>query len=228
MVAVTGCENPQSSAGGLKGTPESPIAPISSPQPSISAPVPKVDAKRLWNHIQALNFERYETGDRARTRDYLSRTLTEYGWKPEVQAFEGGTNLVARQLGADTNAGTILVTAHYDTVRGSPGADDNASAIAAVLEIARLLGPRPTLRSLEVAFLDREEEGLQGSFAFTSNPVNLARLLGVINLEMLGYACYKSGCQKYPDGLPTVQVSDQGDFFGDRWRPGAHSIGPCI
>lgn len=197
-------------------------SPAASPSPSLSpAPVAQtsfppaqVDAERLFQHVQALNFERFTDPDRTRARQYLAQTLTTLGWQPQIQRFEGGVNLVAERAGTDASAGSILITAHYDTVPGSPGADDNASAVAAALEIARLLGSRPTFRTLKLAFFDQEEAGLQGSLAFTANSTNLTNLLGVVNLEMMGYACYTAGCQKYPDGLPISPPNDRGDFLG--------------
>ncbi|PSB28504.1 M28 family peptidase [Stenomitos frigidus] len=192
----------------------SPIQAIS-PQaiPSIQ-PLPPIGATRLFQHIEALNFERYQTVDRDRARRYLVKTLTEFGWKPQLQAFDGGVNVFAQRPGSNPNAGAILVSAHYDTVNGSPGADDNSSAIATTLEIARLLGARPTYRPLWLAFFDREEAGLVGSLTFTSHPENLAKLEGVVNLEMMGYACHTAGCQKYPEGLPVNPIGDRGDFLG--------------
>lgn len=204
-IAVTPVTSPASSP--------SPSLPAS-PAPQVSVPLAQIDAEQLFEHIQALNFERYTETDRARTRRYLAQTLTSFGWQPQIQTFAGGVNLVAERAGTDANAGSILVTAHYDTVSGSPGADDNASAVAATLEIARLLGSRPTLRTLRLAFFDQEEAGLLGSLAFTANPNNLTNLLGVVNLEMMGYACYTAGCQKYPDGLPITPPTDRGDFLG--------------
>jgi len=161
-----------------------------------------------------LNFERYQASDRDRARRYLVKTLTGFGWKPQLQAFEGGVNVFAQRPGTNAKAGAILVDAHYDTVKGSPGADDNGSAIATTLEIARLLGSRSTQRPLWIAFFDREEAGLIGSLNFTSRPENLANLAGVVNLEMMGYACHTSGCQKYPEGLAVKQLGDRGDFLG--------------
>jgi Zn-dependent M28 family amino/carboxypeptidase len=200
----------------------------SQPSPSIASPaldgspqailsrqaLPSIDSTRLFQHVEALNFERYGASDRERARRYLVKTLTAYGWKPQLQSFEGGVNVFAPRPGSNANAGAILVSAHYDTVNGSPGADDNGSAIAATLEIARLLGSRSTQRPLWLAFFDREEAGLVGSLAFTSRPENLANLEGVVNLEMMGYACYTAGCQKYPEGLPIKPISDRGDFLG--------------
>lgn len=192
-----------------------PVPPLT-PSPALRSvsPTPQVDARRLFQHIAALNFERYTDRDRARSRDYLTQVLREAGWEPQLQTFEnGGVNLVADRAGYDPQAGTILVSAHYDTVPGSPGADDNASAVASVLEVARLLGPRQTRRPLRLVFFDREEAGLKGSIAYVDQPENLRNLESVINLEMMGYACYTVGCQKYPDQLP-IQPTDRGNFLG--------------
>lgn len=190
-------------------------APYTSAQPSPSTqPLAQIDPDRLFQHIEALNFERYAMSDRDRARRYLVKTLTSFGWQPQLQTFEGGVNVVARRSGTNTKAGAILVGAHYDTVKGSPGADDNGSAIAATLEVARLLGSRSTQRPLWIAFFDREEAGLFGSLNFTARPENLVNLAGVVNLEMMGYACYTAGCQTYPAGLPVKPLGDRGDFLG--------------
>lgn len=175
-------------------------------------PAPRVDTKRLFSHLEALGFERYTESDRAYTRDYLAQELKKAGWSPQIQPFESGVNLWAERPGTDPTAGAILVGAHYDTVERSPGADDNASGVAAVLEVARLLGQRDTTRTLRVAFFDQEEQGLFGSLAFTAEPSHVEDLKGAIILEMIGYACHKSGCQHYPAGLPTGALSDRGDF----------------
>ncbi len=173
-----------------------------------------VDGERVFRQVQDLSFERVRSRDRARVRDYLDQKLRDYGLKPETQTFETGVNVVAERPGSDPGLGAILVVAHYDTVPGSPGADDNASSLAAALEIARLLGPRSTPRSLKFAFFDQEEVGLRGSLAYTAEATNVKNLGGVVNLEMLGYACTTPGCQQFPDGLPIKPPSDRGDFLG--------------
>lgn len=173
---------------------------------------PKVSNQRLLADIQALNFERYEDSSRSKTRDYIVQQLKESGWTPTLQTFEGGVNIVAERSGTNPQAGKILVAAHYDTVIGSPGADDNASGIATILEVARLLGNR-TRRTLQVAFFDLEERGLLGSLAFASKAENLKNLQGAIVLDMVGFACHTSGCQQYPQGLPITPPSDKGDFL---------------
>lgn len=210
-----------------QSTPSAAPPAISSPSPSTASPTPSplsdpsslppaptVNSDRLLQHLHALNFKRYTQNDRATAREYLAQTLASFGWQPEAQSFKAGVNLVARRMDGVPTKGTILVTAHYDTVNDSPGADDNASAIAAILELARLFRNQDgTARSLQLALFDQEETGLRGSLAFAADPANLTQLEGVINLDMLGYACYTPGCQQYPKGLPVTPPSLQGDFI---------------
>jgi hypothetical protein len=174
---------------------------------------PKVSSVKLLTHVRALNYRRYSENERDRTRTYLTKSLKQLGWKPELQPFEGGVNIFAQRQGTDPASGSILVAAHYDTVLTSPGADDNASGVAVVLEVARLLGSRSTPRTLQLAFFDREELGLLGSRAFVANEKHLENLQAVLVLDMVGFACHTAGCQKYPPSLPVVPPSDKGDFL---------------
>ncbi len=180
--------------------------------PPIDAP--QVEIEKVFEDIKALNFERYTEGDRLRTREYIWNVLTAAGFSPQLQEFETGINVWAKRDGTEPSEGAILVGAHYDTVPGSPGADDNATGVAGVLEVARLLGKRQTARSLWVAFFDEEELGLRGSLAFTAGEnLPLDELRGAIILDMIGYACRQPGCQQYPKGLPAKPPSDKGDFL---------------
>ncbi len=188
--------------------------PTVSLHPSVSISSPSVvSGQKLFTHIQNLNFKRYTNAERSRSRNYIISQLKKFGWKPQLQSFSEGINIFAQRQGTDKTAKAILIGAHYDTVAVSPGADDNASGVAVVLEIARLLGSRPTHRTLQLAFFDKEEAGLLGSQAFTAKPANLQNLDGVIILDMVGYACYSAGCQKYPPNLPITPPSDKGDFL---------------
>jgi Peptidase family M28 len=215
---LTACTPPSSPAPSSSTHPKTRSHQPSSPQPHPLSSPPILSPDRLFSHLTALSFVRYRLRDRQRARDYLTQQLSQFDWTVQPQTFPQGVNLIAERAGRDPAAGTILVVAHYDTVPDSPGADDNASAVATVLEIARLLRSRPTPRTLKLVFFDQEETGLLGSFAFAAQPDNLANLVGVINLEMVGYACTTPGCQKYPDGLPKELTQsglrDRGDFVG--------------
>jgi len=195
-------------------------------RPAIAAPT--VDSDRLWADLSALAFERHSEADRRLAREYIVRQLRDAGWSPELQPFSAGINVVAERLGTNPAAGKILIGAHYDTVEQSAGADDNATAVAAVLEIARLFGSVPTPRTLQLVLFDEEEVGLLGSIAFAEQLDRDSDLRGAVILEMLGYACYTSGCQQYPVGLPIDPPTDRGDFLaviGDRGHmPLIHSF----
>lgn len=178
-------------------------------QPQFISATPKqylIDRQQLWNHVEAIAGERYQEVDRQATRDYLIQQLESFGFSPSLQPFEQGVNIVAKRPGTDSGSGSILLGAHYDTVLNSPGADDNGSGIAVILEIARLLSKEPTTRSLEIAFFDQEELGLLGSFAFVQNEENINDLQAAIILDMVGYACRTPGCQQYPEGLTVTPV----------------------
>lgn len=191
--------------------------PLKTPEPQAELKkvhsAPQVSTDKLLNHIQKLNFQRYTTTERSLTRTYITTELRKLGWKPKLEKFSEGVNIFAERPGTNKAAKAILVAAHYDTVALSPGADDNASGIAVVLEVARLLGSHSTPRTLQLAFFDQEEAGLLGSQAFVSKTARLQNLGGAIVMDMVGYACYTVGCQKYPAGLPVTPPSNKGDFL---------------
>ncbi len=178
---------------------------------AVSFPLVQTDA--LLAHIEKLNFQRHTDAERASARSYITAELKKYGWKPKLQNFGQGVNVVAERAGTDKTAGNILVGAHYDTVYQSPGTDDNASGVAVVLEVARLLA-QPTPRGLQLVLFDKEETGLLGSQAYVKKAKNIQKnLRGAVVMDMVSYACYTPGCQKYPPTLPITPPSDKGDFL---------------
>ncbi len=187
---------------------------LTAPQQKLEAAVssPYIASENLLAHIQKLNFQRYTDLERRNARSYITTELKKYGWKPKLQSFPQGINIVAERAGTDKTAGNILVGAHYDTVYQSPGADDNASGVAVVLEIARLLA-QPTPRGLQLVLFDKEETGLLGSQAYAKKATNIKNLRGVVVMDMVSYACHTAGCQKYPATLPVTPPSDKGDFL---------------
>jgi Zn-dependent M28 family amino/carboxypeptidase len=109
----------------------------------------------------------------------------------------------------------IIVGAHYDSVPGCPGADDNGSAVAALLGCAAACGLwRPVLPVGFVAF-NCEEDGLRGSMDFVESYLPNApfRIHSAHILEMVGYASSAPGSQRVPAGLP-IKIDDKGDFLG--------------
>ncbi|MBD2385478.1 M28 family peptidase [Cylindrospermum sp. FACHB-282] len=187
--------------------------PVSSPQLQPVESKLSVSADKLLAHIQKLNFQRYTAKERSQSRTYITTQLRKLGWKPQLEKFTDGVNIFAERQGTDKASGAILVAAHYDTVAFSAGADDNASGVAVVLEVARLFASGSLPQTLQLAFFDKEEAGLLGSRAFVNKATHLQNLRGVIVMDMVGYACYTVGCQQYPAGLPVTPPSDKGDFL---------------
>jgi Peptidase family M28 len=116
--------------------------------------------------------DRATASRRAQSAAWLIARLGEHGVVAEAHDYGSGTNVVARIEATGTSLGTYVIGAHYDTVPGSPGADDNASGTAVVTALARWLVDVPC-RSHDVLIVafDEEEIGLVGSSAFAAKLV---------------------------------------------------------
>jgi hypothetical protein len=130
-------------------------------------------------------------------------------------------NIIVEIPGTSRPAEVIIIGAHFDAVAGSPGADDNASGTAALLEMARVLRGHPAERTIRLIFFNLEEIGLRGAQEYARSlmpAINDEReeLIGMISLEMLGYFSDEPGSQKSP--IPPIEgVFDPptvGDFIG--------------
>lgn len=109
-------------------------------------------------------------------------------WRKEAFERDGkrGNNLLA-DLGGPANAPLLLIGAHYDKVEVGHGATDNASGVAAVLELAAALKSRPlTAHRVQVAFWDLEEHGLLGSHAWVETP-DRERPALYVNFDVFGW-----------------------------------------
>jgi glutamate carboxypeptidase len=148
------------------------------------------------------------------------------------QEFPDATNLVGLLPGTDSSR-FLLVTAHYDhlgTRNGQiyPGADDNASGIAAMLETARVLSGRRLPSSVLFVAFDAEELGLRGSRYFVERPsIDLGRITAVVNLDMVGRGdgnvLFVAGTSHYPALKPAVEAAAKGRSIDVRFghdRPG--------
>ena len=130
-------------------------------------------------------------------RGRVVNELTTLAYSPEIQtafACDGygtcGTvhNIVARLPGA-TEAASVLLSAHYDSVTSGPGASDDGAGVAAVLEIARALKSMPASRnSILILIDDGEEAGLLGARAFVDSSPWARNVRAAINLDARGTA----------------------------------------
>ncbi|HZJ17531.1 MAG TPA: M28 family peptidase [Chthoniobacteraceae bacterium] len=152
----------------------------------------------------------FQPADNRRTAQWIESQFRNAGYHVERQGeFD---NLLA--LPTAKTKPSILVGAHYDSVAGTFGADDNASAVAAVLECARALTKAATQAPVGFVVFNREEDDLLGSRDFVENFAPLADwpLRAVHILEMVGYCDARPGSQSLPPGLP-IKIRDRGDFL---------------
>jgi hypothetical protein len=164
-----------------------------------------------------------------RAQEYAAAELTAAGWRVRRMPFEtrwrlgatdrpgsrsapfklrlhrrlAGANLLAEPMRPGRGP-TVLVAAHLDTVEGSPGADDNASGVAVVLEAARLLGALPEPPDVTFLLTDLEEAGLIGARIAARTLGRGRPIAAMICLESVGHYATEPGSQRLPRGAGTL------------------------
>lgn len=129
-------------------------------------------------------------------QDLCADRFAELGYEVTLDTFATGTNVLGRKVGGE---GTVVVGAHYDSVAGCDGADDNASGVAGVLELARMLQDAELDHDVLFACWDQEEAGLVGSTAWVRDHTEV--VLEAWSLEMIGYASSAPNTQTLPFGI---------------------------
>lgn len=136
--------------------------------------------------------------------------------KPRLHRRLSGANLIA-SLPDRGDGPVVVVGAHLDSVSGSPGADDNASGVAVVLETARLLAAAPTAPRVVLAVFDMEELGLIGARQAARELVRDGAVRGMICLESVGYFADEPGTQRLPVGFerlfPEASAATRADGY---------------
>ena len=178
-----------------------------------------VSRDTLLTHLRALEGERHALTNPQRLDDaqaYLIEQFTRFGLSVELDdcSLMGlrVVNVIAR-LQAPRDAPRLIVGAHVDTVPNSPGADDNASGVAAMLEVARVMMTCCPETPVEFVGFNLEEWGMVGSTHYaTQLKRNRVPLLGMLSLEMVGFTESK-GLQHYPPLLKRFYPA-VGNFIG--------------
>jgi hypothetical protein len=171
-------------------------APIAS---AVRAVVNEASVSRVFSYEKALfefDSKHISQPGNKRASSYLFDTYKSFGYEPEYQWFEvrsalGGqtANVVATLKGTVNPELVYVVSSHYDSVAGGPGADDNSSGTAALLEAARLLAKRPQPATIVFASFTGEESGLLGSREFVRRATaGNVRVVGALNNDMIGWA----------------------------------------
>jgi Zn-dependent M28 family amino/carboxypeptidase len=184
------------------------------------------------NLISTVKYLSQDIGERSyldiaklnKTAEYIEKKFLSYGCDVKRQPFtyQGNTyyNIIAEVKGTNAADNKILVIgAHYDTVTGTPGADDNASGVAGLLELVRLTALNPFQKTVRFAAFCLEEPPVfrsrhMGSYVYAKSlDEEDADVYGMISLEMLGYYCNQKGCQYYPLPLFKWFYPDNGNFI---------------
>jgi Zn-dependent M28 family amino/carboxypeptidase len=178
--------------------------------------------QHLQTHLTNIVRERdpyIASGGHFLVQQYIQQQFSQWG-SVEIHTFEVASkicrnlilNLPCDPQFAKATLPPILVGAHYDAVPGSPGADDNATGIAVLLELGRVFAAAPIKYPLRLIAFDMEEYGLLGSTSYATKlkqerqPVRL-----MFSLEMLGYRSFADHSQSYPPPLEKI-YPHKGDF----------------
>ncbi|MEB3182012.1 MAG: M20/M25/M40 family metallo-hydrolase [Nostocaceae cyanobacterium] len=177
--------------------------------------------QRLKTHLSQIVRDRdpyLATGGHFFVRQYIREQLGQWG-EVETHEFQvsGRTfqNLILNLPATSrrNHLPPILIGAHYDAVPGSPGADDNATGVVAMLELARKFAASPARFPLRLVAFDMEEYGLLGSAAYAEQLKQQKQPLRLMmSLEMLGYTDSTPGSQRYPAPLDKI-YPNRGDFI---------------
>ena len=184
--------------------------------------------ERLERHVRVLAEEIgernvFRSGTLDAAAAYIAEEWRAQGYEVGRQTYEprgaSCVNLEVARQGSHRPGEILLVGAHYDSVRGSPGADDNASGVAALLELSRAFAAESPARTVRfVAFVNEEPPffltGKQGSMVYA----RAARAGGddirlMVSLEMLGFYSDAPGSQRYPP-LFRWFYPDRGNYLG--------------
>lgn len=188
--------------------------------------LPRVDPGALKTTLQHIIGERSPfSGQRhlAAVEAYIEREFKAYGLTVESDAFthwgRSYRNIIAR-TGPARSPSLVILGAHFDSVEGSPGADDNASGVAVLLEAARILARHNLGSQVLFCAFNLEELNMVGSSHFARRlKAQRAKISAMVSLETVGFTDVRPGGQKYPLGLRWF-YPDHGNFIGviGNWR----------
>jgi hypothetical protein len=189
-----------------------------------------MDRREIRQHLEGhLRFLSVDLGERSIFRpanlkaaeDYVLQRFAAMGYSPRRQTFiymrEPVSNIIA---GEETPSGYYLLGAHYDTVAGTPGADDNASGVAVLLEVARLARNLTLPGAWVFAGFTCEEPPAfftpyMGSRVYAKSARQQGhQILGMLCLEMVGYYSQTPGSQSLPLPLRLMGYPTTGNFIG--------------
>ena len=188
------------------------------------------DVQKLAGEIGERNMSRYP--QLLAAADFIEASLAGAGLTPRRVTYElrgcACHNIEVEIRG--TSPEVFVIGAHYDSVFGCPGANDNGSGVAALLALARRFAGKPARQTLRfVAFVNEEPPYFQseemGSFVYAKRCQERGdRIAGMISLETIGYFSDAPGSQKYPSPGLGFFYPSKGNFIGFAANTGSRSL----
>jgi alkaline phosphatase isozyme conversion protein len=186
---LSGCNRPSKSSPNVATLPVATLVPLGTPAPKYGQEI----ARPLIRDFT--NFGTREAGSQSETQtaQYISSVFEAIGYSPETQPFtaEAGNqtissaNVIAIKTGDSTQE--IIVGAHYDASGSGLGADDNASGVAVMMEVAKIIQSLPTPYTIRFIAFGAEESGLLGSYAYINqmSQQEFENIVSMIDLDSL-------------------------------------------
>lgn len=165
----------------------------------------------LYTH---LGQSRAFTPEHDLARNNIVALLQSYGLTVALEPFVYNSvtyyNVVATQPGTSNPNETIVVGAHFDSVVGGPGADDNGTGTAMVLEVAHVLSQHRSARRIRYVLFDREEQGRKGSIAYVAAH-GADNTVMAVTADMVGHDSGAYGMDLYGRTTSSTVVNGVGD-----------------
>lgn len=205
-----------------------------------------VSTTRLRQDVLSMNYPRnrlHSPKDMVKAEGFIISALQDAGWQTKRHSFSirqangvldygdfsptvyselSGVNLTAIKP-AEASNDALVIEAHYDTVRMSPGADDNTASVAALLELARVLKDYKFKHTVVLATCDMEEIGCIGATQLVKQLANEYKLRGAIVFETMAYLSHKPNSQALPPGFGFV-YPDQASRLRNRGYVGDTTV----
>jgi hypothetical protein len=185
---------------------------------SANAPATEFSAERVIEHIRVIAKGPHPTGSAANdmVREYILGELKDLGLETETQRDGNLENVMARIVGTNSSD-IVLLTAHLDSVAESPGATDDGSGVAVLLETARaLMSDAPLRNTAMFLFTDNEESGLYGAKAFIAKHVWAKDVKVVIGFDAGGLSGPGALSTTSPDNGWLIRQLAQADPYLSR------------
>jgi len=174
--------------------------------------IDSVSEERIIEDIQAIEGIRHHQAfpmGLNNTRNYIKAEMSKHKLLVEEQTFihlgSQGVNIIGTLNAQPATDEVYIIDGHYDTVSSTPGADDNASGTAGMLEAMRVLSQFNTMKNIKFIAFDKEELGLIGSRYHAANLNQNELIKGLINFEMIGYTCSgQPECVNFPNADTSI------------------------